>query len=246
MPPFIGIVVAQCCSMSTCITLLHNLSNLGNLGRYIHAYTERPASADGGCTVQVESLVQEAEEAAGADNDAVLGGAAALASRPAQEQPRAKHTKCAFAGDVGMPQAVNESYEKWAQWRDHVAATFCAFLNDDLAAKKAGEYCVEVMHRGLDQAGVDVATAWAAPLAEPHEALLMMALYENHARWGRGWSLESGAIATPWPRPPLRAQRGSLKRSATIWASGHTRDPYFVVLWAPRGIMVTPSGGFDF
>ena len=40
--------------------------------------------------------------------------------------------------------------------------------------------------------------------------------------------------------------RGSLKRSATIWASGRTRDPYFEILGAPRGIMVTPSGGFDF
>ena len=38
--------------------------------------------------------------------------------------------------------------------------------------------------------------------------------------------------------------RGSLKRSATIWASGRTRDPYFEILGAPRGIMVTPSGGF--
>ena len=34
--------------------------------------------------------------------------------------------------------------------------------------------------------------------------------------------------------------------SATIWASGRTRDPYFEILGAPRGIMVTPSGGFDF
>ena len=25
-----------------------------------------------------------------------------------------------------------------------------------------------------------------------------------------------------------------------------TRDPYFEILGAPRGIMVTPSGGFDF
>ena len=33
---------------------------------------------------------------------------------------------------------------------------------------------------------------------------------------------------------------------ATIWASGRTRDPYFEILGAPRGIMVTPSGGFDF
>ena len=35
-------------------------------------------------------------------------------------------------------------------------------------------------------------------------------------------------------------------RSATIWASGRTRDPYFEIPGAPRGIMVTPSGGFDF
>ena len=35
-------------------------------------------------------------------------------------------------------------------------------------------------------------------------------------------------------------------RSATIWASSRTRDPYFEILGAPRGIMVTPSGGFDF
>ena len=40
--------------------------------------------------------------------------------------------------------------------------------------------------------------------------------------------------------------RGSLKRSATISLSGRTRDPYFEILGAPRGIMVTPSGGFDF
>ena len=36
---------------------------------------------------------------------------------------------------------------------------------------------------GLDQASVDMATEWAAPSSEPHEALLMMALCENHARW---------------------------------------------------------------
>ena len=35
-------------------------------------------------------------------------------------------------------------------------------------------------------------------------------------------------------------------RSATIWVSSRTRDPYFEILGAPRGIMVTPSGGFDF
>ena len=37
---------------------------------------------------------------------------------------------------------------------------------------------------------------------------------------------------------------GACARSATIWASGRTRDPYFELLGAPRGIMVTPSGGF--
>ena len=132
---------------------------------------------------ELESLVQEADEAAGAGHGAVARGEVSLASRPAQEQPNAKRAKCAFAGDVDMPQAVSESYEKWAQWRDHMAATFCAFLGDDLAAKKAGECHVEVMHRRLDQADVDMATEWAAPSSEPYEALLMMALYENHARW---------------------------------------------------------------
>ena len=82
-----------------------------------------------------------------------------------------------------MPQAASESYERWSLWRDHVSATFQAFLSDDAAAKRAGEYHVELMHRGLNQAGVDVATAWAAPSVEPHEALLMMGLYETHARW---------------------------------------------------------------
>ena len=31
------------------------------------------------------------------------------------------------------------SHENWAQWGDHVAATFRAFIGDDLAAKKARE-----------------------------------------------------------------------------------------------------------
>ena len=33
-------------------------------------------------------------------------------------------------------------------------------------------------------------------------------------------------------------------RSASIWASTRTRDPYFEILGALRGIIVTPSGGF--
>ena len=35
------------------------------------------------------------------------------------------------------------------------------------------------------------------------------------------------------------AVRVQCARSATIWASGRTRDPYFEILGAPRGIMVT-------
>ena len=131
---------------------------------------------------ELESLVHEAEEVSGAGYEAVLGGAAPHAGRSAQDQPRAKRTKCAFAGDVDMPQAASESYERWSLWRDHVSATFRAFLSDDAVAKRAREYHVELMHRGLDQAGVDVATAWAAPSVEPHEALLMMGPYESHAR----------------------------------------------------------------
>ena len=42
------------------------------------------------------------------------------------------------------------------------------------------------------------------------------------------------------------APQAQCAHSATIWASGRTRDPYFEILGAPRGIMVTPSGGFDF
>ena len=42
---------------------------------------------------------------------------------------------------------------------------------------------MELMHRGLNQAGVDIATAWAAPSVEPHDAVLMTGLYETHARW---------------------------------------------------------------
>ena len=39
-------------------------------------------------------------------------------------------------------------------------------------------------------------------------------------------------------------KRSARARSATIWASGRTRDSYFEILGAPRGIMVTLSGGF--
>ena len=49
-----------------------------------------------------------------------------------------------------MPQTVSEFNEKCVQWRDHMAATFCVFIGDDLTAKKPGEYHVELMHRGLD------------------------------------------------------------------------------------------------
>ena len=39
--------------------------------------------------------------------------------------------------------------------------------------------------------------------------------------------------------------RGSLKRSArAMQLFGRPRDPYFEILGAPRGIMVTLSGGF--
>ena len=60
---------------------------------------------------------------------------------------------------------------------------FPGFLSDDMAAKKGREYHVELMHRGLEQASVDVATSWAALSVEPHEALLRMGLYESHTRW---------------------------------------------------------------
>ena len=152
---------------------------------------------------ELELLLQEAQEASGAGCEAALGGAAAPDGRRAEDQLRAKRTKCAFAGDVDMPRAASEVYGEWTQWRDHVAATFRVFLSDDMAAKKAGEYHMEVMHRGLDQVGVDVATLWADPSAEPHEGLLIMALYESHPRW----KLNVVAGERRHMNPPARAPR---------------------------------------
>ena len=43
----------------------------------------------------------------------------------------------------------------------------------------------------------------------------------------------------------MGAPQAQCARSATIWVSGRTRDPYFEILGAPRGIMVTCSGGFE-
>ena len=82
---------------------------------------------------ELESLVQEANEDACAGHGAVVAGGVAPASMPVTR------AKGAFVGDVDMPQAVRKCYEKSAQW-DHVVATFSAFIGDDLAAKKAGDY----------------------------------------------------------------------------------------------------------
>ena len=68
----------------------------------------------------------------------------------------------------------------------------------------------------------------------------------RHAECGAGhflvdgdffW-LKGGALSA------VRAQCACCARSATIWPSGRTRDAYFEILGAPRGIMVTPSGGY--
>ena len=85
----------------------------------------------------LELLLQEYEEASGAGYEAAFGGAAAPACRPAHDQHT---TKCAFAGDVDMPQAGSESYEQWTQWRDHVATTFRAFLSYDVVYSVATAY----------------------------------------------------------------------------------------------------------
>ena len=131
---------------------------------------------------EVESLVEEANEAAGVGRDHSGGGGAAPTDKPAQENPRAKRAKCAFAGDVDMPKRstslMSNGHSGGTTWRPPSVP-----FGDDLAAKKAGDYHVEPMNRGLDQAGVDMATESTAPSSEPREALLMMALYENHAQW---------------------------------------------------------------
>ena len=62
-------------------------------------------------------------------------------------QPQPKRIRCAFAGDVEMPQAESEMYTAWAVWRDSAAATFQAFITDGQAAKIAG-FHVALMKRG--------------------------------------------------------------------------------------------------
>ena len=98
-----------------------------------------------------------------------------------------------------------------------MAATFCASFGDDLAAKNTGEYHVELMHRGLDQAGVNMATEWAVPSSEPHEVLLMMAVYENHARWRLDMVAgEWRHINPPAPAPTLNAAVGGPTLAAPL------------------------------
>ena len=73
-------------------------------------------------------LSRRPDEAAGAGHAAIAGSEIARSGRPAQEQQNATRAQCAFAGDVDMPQAVSESYEKWAQCRDHIAPLFVPSL----------------------------------------------------------------------------------------------------------------------
>ena len=67
-----------------------------------------------------------------------------------------------------------------------------------------------------------------------YRAVRVVLFYEGLGGVGR-------LTTTYWGAPQAQCAR-----SATIWASGRTRDPYFEILGAPRGIMVTPSIDFDF
>ena len=98
-----------------------------------------------------------------------------------------------------------------------MAATFRAFIGDDAAAKKPGEYHVELMHRGLDHAGADMATEWTAPSSELHRALLMVALYENRALWRLDVVRGNGATSTPRPQPLPRMRHHGGPTVAAPW-----------------------------
>ena len=67
---------------------------------------------------------------------------------------------------------------------------------------------------------MDVATVWGAPSAEPHMALLMMALYENHARW------RLDMVAQEWRHinPPAQAPpQGTAPRGPAPQATDQIR-----------------------
>ena len=102
-----------------------------------------------------------------------------------------------------------------------MAAPFRAFIGVDPVAKKAGEYHVPLMHRGFDEARVDMATEWATLSSEPHEVVPMMALYENHA------CRCLGVVAGDWrhinPPAPTPAQGNGIKGAAR---SGPTTAAY--------------------
>ena len=90
----------------------------------------------------------------------------------------------------------------------------------------------QVMEHDCDHAGI--ANAVRAPYTALHTT-------------GHGGGRD---IRREDPRPKflgsgtMGAPQAQCARSATIWAPGRTRDPYFEILGAPRGIMVTRSGGF--
>ena len=87
---------------------------------------------------------------------------------------------------------------------------------------------------GLAVLYVTECTVIAAPLeAQFFLLMLLIGLFTGLAMWN--YKLHRVCEGEP---------QAQCARSATIWASGRTRDPYFEILGAPRGIMVTPSGGF--
>ena len=75
--------------------------------------------------------------------------------------------------------------------------------------------------------------------------LLFPAILRCWRFWPPRWARATHSEGCEWGRCK-GAPQVQCARSATIWASGRTRDPYFEILGAPRGIMVTPSVDFDF
>ena len=90
---------------------------------------------------------------------------------------------------------------------------------------------------------------WICPLAPRTSAdVLIWDGYEPSRTRGDFFDFEVGGHDGAY-KGRIHVIGGALsavRASATIWVSGRTRDPYFEILGAPRGIMVTPSVRFDF
>ena len=139
----------------------------------------------------------------------------------------------------------------------HVFLLHCAVLNQEFVEVLFFFLCC--LCQGKTDTGV-CSQHWACRDSDPDIRTMVPSVapkaLEFCIPWGGKFSFLPRVCPLKMHRVLWRIQRymqnikgapqAQCAHSATIWASGRTRDPYFEILGAPRGIMVTRSGGFEF